>query len=66
MIKTQIKIGALQLEINQGSHVFFRDAFGKDAYRDWNDLSMEAKQKIKETIIKAENLVRTSAEALWG
>ena len=66
MMMMQIKIGALKLEIDQGSHVYFRDAFGKDVYRDWNDLRVEAKQKIKDTIIRAENLVRNSAEALWG
>ena len=66
MTKTQINIGALQLEIEQGSHVMFRDAFGKAVYRDWDDLSVEAKQEIKDTIIKAENLVRASAQALWG
>jgi hypothetical protein len=47
MIKMQIKIGDLQLEIDQGSHVFFRDNFGKDFYRDWDDLSGKAKSKIK-------------------
>lgn len=65
MIRTQIKIGALQLEIDQGSHVFFRDNFGKDVYRDWDDLSGKAKNEIKKTIISAENLIRISAEALW-
>jgi len=65
MLKIQINIGALQLEIDQGSHVFFRDAFGKDGYRLWDDLSVEAKQEIKDIIIEAENLVRTSAQILW-
>jgi hypothetical protein len=64
MIRTQRKIGALQLEIDQGSHVFFRDNFGKDVYRDWDDLSGKAKNEIKKTIISAENLIRISAEAL--
>ena len=65
MTRTQINIGSIQLEIDQGNHVFFRDAFGKDVYRDWDDLSEEAKQEIKNTIKKTENLVRNSAEALW-
>jgi len=65
MINMQIKIGDLQLQIEQGSHVFFKDNFGKDVYRDWDDLSGEAKSEIKKTIIRAENLIRTSAEALW-
>lgn len=65
MIRTQIKIGDLQLEIEQGSHVFFRNNFGKDVYKDWDDLRGKAKNEIKKTIIRAENLIRTSAEALW-
>jgi hypothetical protein len=65
MIRTQIKIGQLKLEIEQSSHVFFKDNFGKDIYKDWDDLSGKAKNEIKKTIIRAEYLIRTSAESLW-
>ncbi len=66
MIRTLIKIGGMELRIDQGSHVFFRDDFGKDVYRDWDDLDAEAKEEIKNTIIKAEKLIRQSANTLWS
>ena len=65
MIRMLIKIGGMELGVDQGSHVFFRDDFGKDVFRDWDDLDAEAKEKIKNTIIKAEKLIRHSANALW-
>ena len=65
MLKTYIKMGNMELEIDQGSHVFFRDDFGKDVYRDWDELNGEAKKEIKNTIIKAEKLIRRSANAAW-
>lgn len=65
MLRTHIKIGGMELEIDQGSHVSFRNDFGKDVYREWDDLDAEAKEEIKNTIIKAEKLIRNSANALW-
>jgi hypothetical protein len=65
MLRTHIKIGGMELEIDQGSHVCFRDGFSKDVYRDWDDLDAEAKEEIKNTIIKAEKLIGRSANALW-
>ena len=55
----------MELEIDQGSHVYFRDDFGKDVYREWDELNGEAKEEIKNTIIKAEKLIRQSANAVW-
>jgi len=55
----------MELEIDQGSHVCFRNGFSKDVYRDWDDLDAEAKEEIKNTIIKAEKLIGHSANALW-
>ena len=56
----------MELEIDQGSHVSFRNSFGKDVYRKWDELSGEAKEEIKNTIIKAEKLIRQSANTLWS
>ena len=65
MIRTQIKIGGMELLIDQGSHVYFRDDFGKDVYREWDELNGKAKEEIKKAIIKAEQLIRESADAVW-
>jgi hypothetical protein len=65
MIQTKIKIDGLELEIDQGSHVLFRDEFGNDDFRAWDDLDDEAKEEIKNTISKIENFIRLSANAIW-
>jgi hypothetical protein len=66
MIRMQIKIDGLEFEIDQGSHVLFRDGFGDNVYSAWGDLGTETKEEIKNTIIKAENLIRLSANAIWN
>ena len=65
MIKSQIKIGSLELEIDQGNHVVYRDAFGGTVYSAWGDLDTQSKEIIKNAIINAENIIRLSANALW-
>ncbi len=65
MIRAQIKFGGMELLIDQGSHVYFRDDFGKDVYREWDELNGNAKEEIKKAIIKAEQLIRQSADAVW-
>lgn len=65
MMRTHIKFGGMELEIDQGSHVYFRDDFGKDVYREWDELNGKAKEEIKKAIIKAEQLIRQSADAVW-
>ena len=56
----------MELEIDQGNHVTFRNDFAKDVYREWDELSAEAKVDIKNTIIKAEKLIRQAAKTLWN
>lgn len=65
MIKSQIKIGGLELEIDQGNHVIYRDELGDNAYSAWCDLDTQSKEIIKKAIINAENIIRLSANALW-
>lgn len=65
MIKSQIKIGGLELEIDQGNHVIYRDELGDTAYSAWGDLDTQSKEIIKKAIINAENIIRLSANALW-
>ena len=66
MLKTHIKIGGMELEIDQGSHVSYRNDFAKDVYREWDELSGEAKVDIKNTIRKAEKLIRQAVKILWS
>ncbi len=66
MIRMQIKIDGLEFEIDQGNHVLFKDGFGDIVYSAWDDLGTEAKKEIKNTIIKAENLIRLTANTLWS
>lgn len=66
MIKSQIKIGDLELEIDQGSHVLYRDEIGDIAYNSWCDLDTNSKEIIKKAIMKAEKIIRLSANAIWN
>jgi hypothetical protein len=65
MIKSQIKIGSLELEVDQGKHVIYRDAFGGTVCSAWGDMDTQSKEIIKKAIINAENIIRLSANALW-
>ena len=64
MIRAQIKIDGLEFEIDQGSHVVFRDEIGGIVYSAWDDLGVIAKEEIKNIIVKAENLIRLSANTI--
>lgn len=66
MIRTQIKIDGLEFEIDQGSHVHFKDDIGDIVYIAWDDLDATAKKEIKNIIVKAENLIRLSANTIWN
>ncbi|MFC1880487.1 hypothetical protein ACFL2S_03175 [Thermodesulfobacteriota bacterium] len=66
MIRTQIKIDGLEFEIDQGSHVHFKDDIGDIVYSAWDDLDATAKKEIKNIIVKAENLIRLSANTIWN
>ena len=66
MLRMQIKIGGMEVEIDQGRHVLYRDEFGNDVSITWEDLSDGAKEEIKNTIIGAENLIRLSANTIWS
>ena len=66
MLRTHIKIGGMELEIEQGNHISYRNDFAKDVYRKWDELSDEAKVDVKNTIIKAEELIREAAKTLWS
>ena len=66
MIKSQIKIDGLELEIEQGSHVIYRDEIGDIAYSPWCDLDTDSKQILKNAIIKAEKIISLSANAIWN
>ena len=66
MLRTHIKIGGMELEIDQGNHISYRNDFAKDVYREWDELSGQAKVDIKNTIIKAEKLIRQAAKTLWS
>ena len=64
MIKTQIKIDGLEFEIDQGSHVLFKDEIGSVVYSSWDQLGTVAKEEIKNIIVKTENLIRLSANTI--
>ena len=66
MIKLQIKIGGLELEIDQGSHVLYRDEIGDIAYNSWSDLDSNSKEIIKKAIANAEKIIRLSGNAIWN
>ena len=57
MIKIQ-KSDGIELDISEGSYVYFKDEAGKDIYKEWTELDYEKNSKLSMLVSKMDEILR--------
>jgi hypothetical protein len=47
-----------ELDISNGSHLFYRDADGKETFKEWDELDEETQRQLSELAGQAEGIVK--------
>jgi hypothetical protein len=46
-----------ELDISNGSHLFYRDADGKETFKEWAELDEETQRQLSELAVHGESLI---------
>jgi len=63
MITIQKSNGS-EIEIIEGSHVYFKDENGSDIYKDWTELGCDLNSKLTNLVNEMDEILRRGAELL--
>ena len=58
------KIDGKELEISEGSHVYFKDENGEDVYKDWLELGYDINSKLAELVNEMDEILKKGAELI--